>query len=252
MAGRVRGRVVHAARSSGSSTATAARSGAGAPARRCATPAGSRSASRSATPTSPARKRAELRLRASEERSRLIIDTTEDAFLALDAEALAMEWNRAAERDVRLRARRGDRPRHRHAGARRGEPRGDGRAARPGGRRRPRRRPSAGRAGRPPAKRRGVPDRGRPVAAADRGGADLQRLHPRHHRAQAARGAGHLPGLPRPADRPAQPDDVRAPPRPGARPGRATTARRRPCSTSTSTSSSTSTTRSATTPATSC
>ena len=43
-----------------------------------------------------ARKRAELRLRASEERSRLIIDTTEDAFLALDAEALAMEWNRAA------------------------------------------------------------------------------------------------------------------------------------------------------------
>jgi diguanylate cyclase (GGDEF)-like protein/PAS domain S-box-containing protein len=43
-----------------------------------------------------ARKKAELRLRASEERSRLIIDTTEDAFLALDAEALAMEWNRAA------------------------------------------------------------------------------------------------------------------------------------------------------------
>ena len=43
-----------------------------------------------------ARKRAELRLRASEERSRLIIDTTEDAFLALDSEALAMEWNRAA------------------------------------------------------------------------------------------------------------------------------------------------------------
>ncbi len=44
-----------------------------------------------------ARKRAELRLRASEARARSIVETTDDAFLALDGQGLAMEWNRAAE-----------------------------------------------------------------------------------------------------------------------------------------------------------
>jgi PAS domain S-box-containing protein len=44
------------------------------------------------------RKRAEVRLRASEERLRLIIDTAQEAFLSIDAEGLIRDWNPQAER----------------------------------------------------------------------------------------------------------------------------------------------------------
>jgi diguanylate cyclase (GGDEF)-like protein/PAS domain S-box-containing protein len=43
-------------------------------------------------------KRAELRLRESEERARSIIETTSDAYLAADASGVIVEWNGAAER----------------------------------------------------------------------------------------------------------------------------------------------------------
>ena len=43
------------------------------------------------------RKQAELRLRESEHRSRAIIETTSDAFLAADGNGVIQEWNRAAE-----------------------------------------------------------------------------------------------------------------------------------------------------------
>ncbi len=44
-----------------------------------------------------ARKRAEERLRASEERARSIVETTGDAFVATDSSGAVMEWNHAAE-----------------------------------------------------------------------------------------------------------------------------------------------------------
>ncbi len=43
-------------------------------------------------------KRAEQRLRESEERARSIIETTSDAYLAADERGVVLEWNRAAER----------------------------------------------------------------------------------------------------------------------------------------------------------
>ncbi|MDX6546940.1 MAG: hypothetical protein QOG33_490 [Gaiellales bacterium] len=43
-------------------------------------------------------KRAELRLRESEERARSIIETTSDAYLAADEQGVIVEWNGAAER----------------------------------------------------------------------------------------------------------------------------------------------------------
>ena len=43
-------------------------------------------------------KRAELRLRESEERARSIIETTSDAYLAADESGMIVEWNSAAER----------------------------------------------------------------------------------------------------------------------------------------------------------
>jgi diguanylate cyclase (GGDEF)-like protein/PAS domain S-box-containing protein len=44
------------------------------------------------------RTRAEAAVRASEEETRLIIDTADDAFVAIDTESRILEWNRAAER----------------------------------------------------------------------------------------------------------------------------------------------------------
>jgi diguanylate cyclase (GGDEF)-like protein/PAS domain S-box-containing protein len=44
-----------------------------------------------------ARKRMEMRLRASEERARAIIETTDDAFVSIDSQGMVIEWNRAAE-----------------------------------------------------------------------------------------------------------------------------------------------------------
>ena len=43
------------------------------------------------------RKRAELRLRESERRARLVIETSNDAFLSTDLDGTVREWNRAAE-----------------------------------------------------------------------------------------------------------------------------------------------------------
>ncbi|MDX6550598.1 MAG: hypothetical protein QOJ31_1282 [Gaiellales bacterium] len=43
-------------------------------------------------------KRAELRMRESEERARSIIETTSDAYLAADEQGVIVEWNNAAER----------------------------------------------------------------------------------------------------------------------------------------------------------
>ena len=53
-----------------------------------------------------ARKRAELRVRESEERARSIIESTNEAFLAGDLDGTVMEWNRGRRGDLRLGARR--------------------------------------------------------------------------------------------------------------------------------------------------
>ncbi|HEY0388700.1 MAG TPA: PAS domain S-box protein [Gaiellales bacterium] len=163
------------------------------------------------------RKQAELRLRESEQRSRAIIETTSDAFLSADGSGVIQEWNRSAEQIFGV-------PRAEAIGANMFElvVTESGREALERGL------GSLGTDGEATvevvARNRESGDfaAGNAAVAHARGGvADAERVRARHHRAEAARGAVHVHGLPRPADGAAEPGDARAAPRAGARPGAA-------------------------------